>query len=420
MKNLIIENVSYDGDFSIKHTQYGFDELEFTVYSGEEAFSKVYEEQTVKYHDQLYTIKSISDNGRYAQVSCELDLSCFEENIIQEIGTKDTPQTLTITQVLSNFIPKGWSYVVKDTGITAEWKSSLVTFKDVLKSASKAYNVHYDFGFTQKQIDVQFINESNYKGNYITEQLNIVSLSHQGDTYDLCTRLFYYGKDDKNNLIPIDNGGKPYVEDFTYTNKIIAKAMTDDTTTDKRILLENAKKTLQTLNKPSSSFTFQISRLTEGDYALPHLKINELVKYLDRRNKREIMHRIVEYEEHPNNILDDRITLSTTATTIEDEVTQISNSISSNANVVATEASKDALNIVKNYTGTGHARFDQNRILILNNLPIENATGLFMIDKFGFWWNNHFAEHVLTPEGTIQSTTWTKLIDINTGALWQK
>lgn len=423
MKALIIDDYAFTGDFVITHTQFGFDELDFTVYNGDDVFTLLSEEKTVKYGNKLFSIKSQNDNGKYVNCECLLDLSELEQNIIKEIGTSEAPLSLTLTQVFENYCPDSWEWTVaSDVGVTADWQSEMLTFKDVLKSASEAYNAHFDFDFDNKTISAVFIDNIEYSGNYVTDQLNIISSNRQGDTYELCTRLYYYGKDEDNNYISIAdvNDGKEYVEDFSYTDKIIAKAMVDNDTQDKSKLLQNAYKTLSSMCMPSSSYTFQVSRLTGDDYALPNLKINELVKYLDRRHKREIMHRIVEYKEHPNSPLSDEITLSTTATTIEDEVTQISNSISSNSSVIVSEASKDALNIVKNYAGTGYARLDQNRIIITNKLPVESATGLFMLDKWGFWWNDHFAEHTIDENGNIQITSWTKIIDINTGeGIWQ-
>lgn len=422
MKVLIINEIAYDGDFCINHSKYGFDEISFDVYPGESVYPYIQEENVIKFENKVFAIKSANDNGKYIRVEGSLDMSYFEQEIIKEIGTNDKPLVLTISQVFG-YCPSNWKYkILGDTGITAEWKSSMLTFKDVMKSASEAYNVHYDIDYTTKTIEVRFIDSIEYSGNYITDQLNIISFSHQSDSYDICTRLYYYGKDENGKYVSFAsiNGGKEYVENFSYTDKIISKAIIDEETIDKQLLLSNAQKTLATMCVPDSSYTFQISRLQGDDYALSNLKVNELVKYLDSRHKREIMHRIVEFVEYPNNPINDEITLSSTVSTIEDEVTQISNTLANNASVVINEASKDILGIVKNYTSTGLTRLDQDKILVLNALPLESATGILMFDKFGLWWNNHYEPHVLKSDGTISTTTWTKLIDIETGEIYGK
>lgn len=415
---ILVNGKPFETDFSFVHNNYGFDELKFNVYENEDIYSDIVEEQLITYRDKKFVIKSISDNGDYSIVECSLDTSDFEKDIIPNIGTKDEPIVLTLTQVM-HYIPNDWTYeVINESGLTASWSSEKIFFKEVLKLASKSYNAHFDFNYINKKITVYFIDNVSYSGNYITEQLNIISLSSQSDSYDLCTRLYYYGKKDNNYISIADvNNGKEYVEDFTYTDRVISSVMIDTSTEDKNVLLQNAIKELSKLSTISSSYTFNISRLVDiDDYALKNLEVNQIVKYLDRKHRKEIMHRIVEYVEHPNDPLNDEITLSTMALTIEDEVSDISNTVNNSSSVIISESSKEALSVVKAYTSSGYALYDQNRFIVSNEIPIENATGVLMLDKFGFWWNDHFEEHILNEDGSIKSTTWTNIIDIRTGA----
>lgn len=319
MKAIMISGRTFSSDFVITHNQRGFDEITFNVYPSEDVFPYLIPENQIQYYNQVYAIKSANFNGVYMIVEGQLEMSPFRETVFDLGTSKDKPASLTLTEL---FDKCPWDFeIVGENNTKVDWFEQKVTFKDVLKKAGDLYDAHFYFDYTLKKVTATFIESMPYKNNYVTDQLNIVSLSQQQDSYDLVTRLYFYGKNGDTLISIADvNDGKEYVEDFTYTDKILAKTAYGEGT-DKNSLKEQALKELYANSNPVSSYTFQISHL--DDYALPSLAINELVKYLDRINKKEIMHRIVEYKECPNQPANDSITLSSTAITIEKEVSKL-------------------------------------------------------------------------------------------------
>lgn len=415
-KTIKVGNQFFMTDFYIVHAENGYDELYFKCYKNENAYNECVVETPVIYKNQRFIIKLVDENSLYADVECVLDLNDFKAEIIQEIGNDEAPLELTLKQVFDNYLPDGWTYEVEQQDAKVEWNVSDITFKEIMDKCIENYNVFYEIDNVNNHIKVIYTDLVEYDGMYVTEQLNIVSSNTVIDTYDLFTRLYPYGENEDGNRVTIEsvNNGKPYIENFQYTNKVISRVVVSSDISDPNELLQKAQVTLDNGSLPTSSYTFKIAKLRKNDYALGNLGINKLVRYIDRRRKQNIMHRIVEYKEYPNTPINDEITLSTVIVTIEGEISSISNSLNGSLDTLSV-TTQETLNVITNMFSTGIVQVDRSKLLILNKIPRENATGIIMFDRFGMWWNNDYSEHVLNEDGTIQSTSWKKLFDINTG-----
>lgn len=416
-KTIKVGNQYFMTDFFILHPQSGLNELSFRCYKNENAYSECVVETPVIYQNQRFTIKLCDENSTYTDIECILDLDDFKADIIDQIGSDDDPVQLTLEELFLNYLPAEWKYEIENTSeVKAEWNAKDLTFKDIIEMCVENYGVYFDIDNINKIIKVYYVGDIQYDGMFVTEQLNIISSNVVIDSYGLFTRLYPYGQDEDGNRVTIEsvNNGLPYIENRLYSNSIISKVVEDNDISDPSELLQKAQITLENGSTPTSSYTFRIAKLRKGDYALGTIGINKLVKYIDRRHKLNVMHRIVEYKEYPNTPMNDEITLSKVVTTIEDSINSLSNSLNGSLDTLSANA-KETLNIINNFFGSGNIQIDKNRILIMNKIPKDEATGIIMFDRFGMWWNSTYSEHVINENGEISSTSWKKLFDIKTG-----
>ena len=86
------------------------------------------------------------------------------------------------------------------------------------------------------------------------------------------------------------NEGKDYVEDFSYSNELVSGIIVDTTISDPNTLLNLATNTLaEKVNHESYTFqVFNLSKLSKDDYSLKDVKVNDIVKYIDRKKKRSL------------------------------------------------------------------------------------------------------------------------------------
>src|SRR5699024_1696805 len=87
---------------------------------------------------------------------------------------------------------------------------------------------------------------------FLTAELNLTELNYKGKSSDFATRLYAYGQDDL-SFAEI-NDGKPYVDNNTYSNRIISVYWKDERYTDAESLLADATKKLEGLAIPQRSY----------------------------------------------------------------------------------------------------------------------------------------------------------------------
>ena len=89
-------------------------------------------------------------------------------------------------------------------------------------------------------------------GAFATRELNLKEINYKGKSTNFATRLYAYGKDGLS--FASINGGKPYVDDNTYSNRVICAYWQDERYTDKQSLLDDARKHLAKLAVPERSY----------------------------------------------------------------------------------------------------------------------------------------------------------------------
>ena len=157
------------------------------------------------------------------------------------------------------------------------------------------------------------------------------SVNFKGKSSGFATRLYAKGKD---SLTFADiNGGKDYVEDFSYSDKVISVYWKDERYTIAENLLADAKKRLKSMAVPQQSYTcgvMDLARARESQegkndniYSFLEFKLYQNVVLLDRRRNRRITHTVAGIKRYPKYPEKNEVTLSTVAPSIQNSVKSI-------------------------------------------------------------------------------------------------
>lgn len=327
------------GAYSITHKANGYDVLEFEIPDSHELYPRISEEIRVIGDDQnRYAIKSIDEHGGLATVTCELDLDDWRQQFWRQYRETDK----YLSQILESIKPSGWSVsgagqVTKRATVEASKGQPLenVTAEGILSKAVTVYDVAVHFDVPNKVLKVILPKSYTTSGEYLTDELNLRSLGFNGNSSNFATRLYAYGKKDEDGT-PITfasiNGGKEYVEDNSYSNRVISVGWSDERYTFKENLLAAAKEKLAELAYPVRSYECDVVNLDEDMW------LYKVVTLVDRRRKTRVNHQVVEYKEYPLNHSKDVVTLSTTAPRIENSVKNLQDRFSDD---LAGQSAKD-------------------------------------------------------------------------------
>lgn len=168
----------------------------------------------------------------------------------------------------------------------------------VILEAAQTYGYEIKFDTLSKVVHVYQKIGTN-RGAYAYTDLNIKSIEKQSESYDLKTRLYAYGKD---GLTFADiNGGKAYVENLTYSNKIIETVWKDDRYTLKENLLADAQKKIDEISKPRLSYSVKLVELAKLNplYSILDFQLGDEVVIMDRISGYKDIQRIVRLVEYP-------------------------------------------------------------------------------------------------------------------------
>lgn len=306
----------------VTHRYNGFDVLTFEIQSDNPLYKHIAEEVLIEDENNRFVVKNIDEHSDFVTVVCDIDLDDWKRDLIYEFRTTNK----LLVEVLDMIVPAGWSVIgagaiTKRTTVENTEGEPLraATPLEVLDKASAAYSCVFNFDVPNKVLSV--IRPETFKpsGQFFTDELNLRSLGFVGSSEGFATRLYAYGKkDDQGNPLTFAsiNDGKPYVEDHSYSSKIVSIGWSDERYTNAEALLKDATERLRLVSHPSRSYECDAQNLQEDVW------LYKVVTLIDRRRQTRVDHQIVEYKEYPNHALD-TISLSKTAPDIKSLVSKV-------------------------------------------------------------------------------------------------
>ena len=304
--------------------------LQFDISPDHELYKYIAEETELEYDGQRYVVKGINERKTATTINAELDLSGLDSKGY----TNFTRKTESFYNV-SRDILDGTGWTIVDAELVSK-RTSLdlkdVTTREILEHCtnSTAYNTCYSFDTINKIIYcIKPQNNTTPTGTYFTDELNLTDITFKGSSSGLVTKLYAFGKDGLD--ISSVNGGKRYIENHTYTDKVIVAIWRDDRYTDPQSLLDDAVVKLASLAVPERSYTAKVIDLAKLFPELYDEILNydlyDIVTLIDRKRKTRINHRIVEVKEYPADYTLNTVTMSTVAGKVSGKISTLESKV---------------------------------------------------------------------------------------------
>lgn len=392
-------------DYCIKEKYNGINELSFSV-PGDDI--KIVNEQSIHEttQNQAYLVKVVNGDN----IICELDLDELR-SVQTDYDASATPHD-HLTAALSSV---GWS-LVDYTGITAKRTiTGALTPMEIIEQVEDIWSgVTALYDTNEKKVTILCPENNKPQYTFLAEELNLRQLDIAGNSSDFCTRLRAKGAD---GMTFADiNDGKDYVENYTYSNRIIyGTAIIDERFTDKQSLKDYAQATLDANAVPAVSYECDVVDVAamDSDYSFQQLQMHKSVWLLDKKFNTRVAHRVVEYCIYPDDASKNKVTLSTVTPSLQSAVRFLQTSINdpnSAARQRETSAVDAATKLITGAKG-GNVRFvhDGNgkptELLIMDTDDIATAQKVwrFNIGGFGFSSNgyNGIYATAITQDGHI-------------------
>lgn len=305
--------------------------LQFDISTKHEYYKYLAEETELEYDNQRYLVKGINERTKanISTINCELNLDGLDSKKVTK--TYKTESFYNVCrEVLSG---TGWNIV------NAELVSKRTTLelqdqtpRKILQTCtnSTAYNTVYEFDTIKKTITViKPYNNTNPTGTYFTDELNLTELNFKGSSSGLVTKLYAYGKDSL--TFASINNGKEYVENHSYTDKVIVDVWRDERYTDAQSLYDDTVVKLASLAVPERSYTCKVIDLAKTNPSvysgILDYDLYDVITLIDRNRKTRINHRIVEVKEYPADHTLDTVTLSTVAAKVTGQITTLNSRV---------------------------------------------------------------------------------------------
>lgn len=358
----------------------GFHELYFDVSIKDSIMRHLKNEAIILNEDNRFLIKDINRRTQNATIKCELDLDEWKQTVFFDTATDTRFQTKTIGEIFDVIKPQGWkinNVSVRTIRRTIELQD--VQPYDIMMEIQKIYSVVYDINVENKTVNLINPDMYTFNGLYATPELNLREITWQGNSDDFCTRLFAYGKIDDNG-IPVSiksvNNGKEYVENHTYSDKVITKVWRDERYTDPQTLYDDVVKKLNELSVPRMSYDVSIVDLQKmnEEYNFLAFGLYEIVKTIIDENT-FIEQKVVTYKRYYDKPDKNVITLSNEKQTF---TSKVSNVLGGSPNEILNgsfldQAKQESANLINSFTTRGLKYETENETYYLDKLPKEAA-----------------------------------------------
>lgn len=420
-------------DYYIQEVYGGKDAAGFTLPLDHPGYQYLFEETPLIDTEtkQRYLIKAIDEGQTTVNIKAELDL----DELSKDMFLNYTNGSDTVVNTISKALPDGWT--VQDHAYFNQRRTielEAATPLDVIDACPDTYNVVFRFDNNARVIHIYNPDSEEISGVFLTDELNLKSVNFKGKSSGFATRLYAKGKD---SLTFADiNGGKDYVEDFSYSDKVISVYWKDERYTIAENLLADAKKRLKSMAVPQQSYTcgvMDLARARENQegkndniYSFLEFELYQNVVLLDRRRNRRITHTVAGIKRYPKYPEKNEVTLSTVAPSIQNSVKSIQTQMekpTSTFNQIRQAAIDVATELITGLLGGHYIETKDpetgkpNGWAIMDTDNTETAVNVWRMTEGGFGhshsgFNGPYDDIAITMDGKINASM------ILTGELW--
>ena len=375
-------------DYYIREIPGGLNEVIFNISIWDELYPLLTEEANIREGEgQLYLIKQIDGGAQAAKVVCQLDLDEWRSEMLLNY----TNGSATVNQTISEILPNGWT--IQDRAllnIRRTIEGNYTPF-EVVQACQETYGVQVQFDNKTKAITLFFAENEKPLGAFATRDLNLKEINYKGKSTNFATRLYAYGKDGLS--FASINDGKPYVDDNTYSSRVICAYWKDERYEVAENLLEDAKKNLAAIAVPQRSYDCNVVDLAATNpemYGFQDFSMFSVITLIDDSKNARINHQVVERWSYPYYPEKNKVILSTVVPKIQSQIVQVQQQINNpNSNFQQIQQSKidNATNWLTGADGYVIAVKDDNgtwkEILFLDTPSAETAKNVLRINTNG-------------------------------------
>lgn len=356
---------------------------------------------------QAFLITNVDEGD----VKAKIDLDEFREQMFLSYTNGSATAMATAQQVL----PSGWS--VQDfSGSTARRtiEAEGATALEILQKLPDTYGIAVRFDRKTKRVLLRNPDTMAPSGTYLTEELNLRKRPVRSQSSEsFATRLYAVGKDGV--TFASINGGKNYVENHEYSDRVISAYWKDERYTDPQSLLDDAKKKLSDMAKPAQSYECDVADLAKIDPArFGHLSMEmyQAVTLLDAERGTRLAHRVVQYKRYPHYPEKNVVTLSTLPGTISGKVEQSYQAVTNQNSSFQQQLAANLQGVAQTIVGAkgGSVKFIQDEkgkptgVLFMDTEDEATAKNILRINHMGLAFSNNGS-----------SGPWTQAITIDGG-----
>nr|DAZ54070.1 MAG TPA: tail protein [Caudoviricetes sp.] len=272
----------------------GADTLDFKIPFNDGKRVSLDNEKSVQIADEIYRVRTLTDEKAtdgsiltsvYAEAAF-YDLTYSAEKPPAEFNASraDEPMRYALQGT-------GWSVGTVNVSTLRTWTCDE---KNALAILRQVQNIHGgDLVFDSRNRMVSLLTFSGIdSGALFAYKKNLTSIKRVVDTRSLVTRLYAYGKD--GITFASINGGKEYVEDYTYSNEVRVSTLDCSNFTNPYQMLEFAKMRLGEYAKPRVSYVLSAMDLSVlTGYEHEQWKLGDIVTVDDRDLNMTIKTRII-------------------------------------------------------------------------------------------------------------------------------
>jgi len=236
-------------EYYVRELASGMDEVIFDLSIWDPNYALMAEEENiVDRGGQRYLVKQVDAGAVTAKVVCQLDLDEWKASML--VGYNSGSKT--VAQQIEAIKPTGWT-VNNHSGVTiSRTLHGDFTPLQVCEECRSTYQVYIRWDNKNKVCHIYKQALGTPVGAFATRELNLKEINYKGKSTNFATRLYAYGKD---GLSFKDiNNNKPYVDNNTYSSRVICAYWQDDRYTDKQSLLNDAIEHLAKLAVPERSY----------------------------------------------------------------------------------------------------------------------------------------------------------------------
>ena len=284
-------------DYYIRELADGLDELIFQISIWDPAYPRIVEEARIRDRDaQVYLVKQIDGGPDVAKVICQIDLDAWRSEM--HLGYSNGGATAL--QTVSGICPTGWTVSDQSGSTIHRTVQGSLTSLEICEAVRDVFAVWIRWDTAAKTCTILPAALPEPSGAFATRDLNLKQINYKGKSLGLVTRLYAYGQDDLS--FASINGGKPYVENFSYTDKILPAFWKDEKYTDAASLLHDATEKLAGMAVPVRSYDCAVMDLAATDpekYGALSFPLFSVATLIDDVKNFAVNYQVVERHAYP-------------------------------------------------------------------------------------------------------------------------